>query len=101
MVALAVQLEVGGGPDIAQPEPPAAAEQLALPLPGWDPVALTEPRERRPPSEIAHNVGVFHKHFRLPRRRLPSLDGVPRELLALRTALLDEECAEFADAAAR
>jgi predicted HAD superfamily Cof-like phosphohydrolase len=80
-------------------------EQLVLRL-GLGPSAdldapLMSARTRRGPSEIAMLVAAFHRAFDLPRQALPSLDGVERELLALRTALLDEETAEFADAAAR
>lgn len=62
---------------------------------------LMTARTRPGPGEVARLVATFHRAFDLPRRTLPSLDGVDRQLLALRTALLDEEAAEFADAAAR
>lgn len=65
------------------------------------PAYLMRARQGRGPSEIAHMVAMFHKSFRLPRQALPTLDTVDRDMLALRTALLDEETAEFADAAAR
>jgi predicted HAD superfamily Cof-like phosphohydrolase len=55
----------------------------------------------RRPSEIAGLVDAFHRAFGLPRRREPSLEGIDRGLVELRTRLLDEETAEFADAAAR
>lgn len=80
-------------------------EQLVLPL-GLGAAAdldapLVTARTRPGPGEIARLVGAFHRAFELPRRALPSLDGIGRQLLALRTALLDEESAEFGDAAAR
>jgi predicted HAD superfamily Cof-like phosphohydrolase len=50
---------------------------------------------------IAAAVAAFHKAFRLRRRKMPSLDGVDRPLIELRTRLLDEEAAEFAAAAAQ
>lgn len=76
--------------------------QLVLPWEAHDiPTALVTTHRRQPPSRIAGMVAAFHKAFGLPRRRLPSLDGVDRQLLELRTRLLDEETAEFAAAAAQ
>lgn len=77
-------------------------EQLVLELEPHDlPTPLLTLRRGRKPSEIAGLVNAFHRAFGLPRRRSPSLDGVDRALIELRTRLLDEETAEFADAAAR
>lgn len=58
-------------------------------------------RRRRTPGEIASLVNAFHRAFGLPRRRSPSLEDADRALLELRTRLIHEETAEFADAAAR
>lgn len=88
------------------PQPPIRVtchgEQLVLDLEPHDlPTPLVTPNRHRPLSEIAGLVNAFHRAFGLPRRRCPSLDGVERALIELRTRLLDEETAEFADAAAR
>lgn len=92
-----------------QQETPAAershGEQLTLRLglggPGDLGPPLVAARVRPRPGEVAHLVASFHRAFSLPARPLPTVEGVGRDLLALRTALLDEETAEFADAAAR
>lgn len=77
-------------------------EQLVLDLEPHDlPTPLLRLRRRRSMSEVAGLVNAFHRAFGLPRRRRPSLDGLDRGLIELRTRLLDEETAEFADAAAR
>lgn len=78
---LALQLGLGGAGDLGLP--------------------LVTARARPRPGEVAHLVASFHRAFSLPARALPTVEGVGRDLLALRTALLDEETAEFADAAAR
>ena len=80
----------------------AEGVQLVLPIEDHDlPTPLLRARRRQPPSRIASAVAAFHRAFGLPRRRLPSLEGVERPLLELRTRLLDEETAEFAAAAAQ
>lgn len=79
------QLMLSLGPDGASPEA----------------MRLFSVRPHLPPSELANMVAAFHKAFRLPMQTTPEVDALPRELLALRTALLDEETAEFADAANR
>lgn len=77
-------------------------EQLVLELEPHDlPTPVLTVRRGCGTSEIAGLVNAFHRAFGLPRRRSPSLDGVDRALVELRTRLLDEETAEFADAAAR
>jgi predicted HAD superfamily Cof-like phosphohydrolase len=81
-------------------------EQLFLMFPGTpDDGACGAPLlSRRPfaaPSEVLAMVASFHRAFGLPRQAVPSLEGIERDLLALRTALLDEETAEFAEAANR
>lgn len=77
-------------------------EQLVLDIEAHDlATPLLSLRRRRTPSEILSLVNAFHRAFGLPRRRSPSLEGVDRALIELRTRLLDEETAEFADAAAR
>jgi predicted HAD superfamily Cof-like phosphohydrolase len=77
-------------------------EQLVLALEPNDlPTPLLSIRRRRTPSEIASLVEAFHRAFGLPRSRSPSLNGIDRALIELRTRLLDEETTEFADAAAR
>lgn len=79
-------------------------EQLLLDLEARDraeTVPLFSVKPYLPPSELARMVAVFHNAFNLPTQAEPTLEEVPRELLALRTALLDEETAEFSDAANR
>ncbi len=77
-------------------------EQLVFDIESHElPTPLLSLRRRRTPSEIAALVNAFHRAFGLPRRRSASLEGVDRALIELRTRLLDEETAEFADAAAR
>ena len=77
-------------------------EQLVLDLEPHDlPTPLLRLRRNRSPSEIAGLVNAFHRAFGLPRRRSPTVEGVERAMFELRTRLLDEETAEFADAAAR
>jgi predicted HAD superfamily Cof-like phosphohydrolase len=80
-------------------------QQLMLSLEGDSSATEAMPlySVRRPPrpSELMSMVSAFHRAFDLPRRTRPHLDGVSRELLALRTALLDEETTEFAEAANR
>lgn len=100
--------DAAGDPVVATRQAPGSVEfhgeQLVLRL-GLGAAAdldapLMSARTRPGPGEVARLVAAFHRAFDLPRRALPSLDGVDKQLLALRTALLDEEAAEFADAAA-
>jgi predicted HAD superfamily Cof-like phosphohydrolase len=44
-------------------------------------------------------VLAFHKAFRLPRNANPNIADLPQSLIDLRIALLEEEVAEFRDAA--
>lgn len=46
-------------------------------------------------------VMAFHKAFGLPRRATPNITDLPQSLVDLRIALLEEETAEFKDAALR
>ena len=83
----------------------AQGQQLMLSLEGdrdtCDAVPLFSVRQPQRPSELMGMVQAFHRAFNLPRRNTPDIDAVSRELLALRTALLDEEATEFAEAANR
>jgi predicted HAD superfamily Cof-like phosphohydrolase len=94
--------EAGRTAPAASGDASAIAYQLVLPLEEQDlPTPLLRQPRLHPPSPIAAMVAAFHKAFRLPRRKMPSLDGIDRPLIELRTRLLDEEAAEFAAAAAQ
>lgn len=85
------------------PWPPRAVIQLTLPLGSVKTSGeqLVGAPRHESPSRIAGQVSAFHRAFRLPVQRVPSLVGVSNELLRLRERLLDEEAGEFALASHR